>query len=65
MCQPKVYLKTGGEEKEYLKDIIALKIEDEKIVLKTLLDGEKVVNGRIEEIDFLKGKVVIESYGST
>ena len=65
MCQPQVYLKTGGEEKEYLKDIIALKIEDEKIVLKTLLDGEKVVNGRIEEIDFLKGKVVIESYGST
>ncbi|NPA39014.1 MAG: CooT family nickel-binding protein [Thermodesulfobacteria bacterium] len=65
MCQPKVYLISGGEEKEILRDVIKLRYDGEEIVLETLFEGETRIKGRLKEIDFLKAKVVIEDGGKT
>ncbi len=61
MCQAKIWIRVKDKEKEYCRDITELKVEKGKIVLKSFFEPDKVIEGNIKEIDFLKGKVVIES----
>ncbi len=61
MCQAKIFLKIGDEEREYCRDIEEMEFEKERIVLKSLFEEPKVIKGKIKYINFLKGKVVIES----
>jgi len=61
MCQPKVVIKEGEEEREVLRDVMKFRIEGEELIFETLFEGETRIKGKLLEIDFLKAKVVIES----
>jgi len=61
MCQAKIWIRTKDEEKEWVRDITQLEVKGEEIILKTFFDAPKKVKGRVKEIDFLKGKVLIEA----
>jgi predicted RNA-binding protein len=60
MCQAKIWIRVGSEEKEFCRDITELVVENEFIVLKSFFEPDRKIKGKIKEIDFLKGKVVIE-----
>ncbi len=61
MCQAKIWLKNGKEEKEIFRDVVQLEInEKEEIVLRFFFEEPKKLKGKIKSIDFTKGKVVIE-----
>ncbi|WP_038056044.1 CooT family nickel-binding protein [Thermodesulfobacterium hydrogeniphilum] len=61
MCQAKIFIKVGDEEREYCKDIDEMELKEDKIILKSLFEEPKIVKGKIKYINFLKAKVVIES----
>ncbi len=61
MCQAKIWVRVGSQEKEIAKDITQLEINGDELILKTFFEAPKRIKGKIKEIDFLKGKVLIES----
>ncbi len=61
MCQAKIWVRVGQQEKEIARDITQLELQGEEIILKTFFEAPKSIKGKIKEIDFLKGKVLIEA----
>lgn len=61
MCQAKIWVRVGSQEKEVLRDITQLEIQGDELILKTFFEPPKRIKGKIKEIDFLKGKVLIEA----
>jgi predicted RNA-binding protein len=61
MCQAKIWVRVGQQEKEIARDITQLELQGEEIILKTFFEAPKRIKGKIKEIDFLKGKVLIEA----
>jgi predicted RNA-binding protein len=59
MCQATVYLICNGQEDEIMKDVISLEPTEGGLRLKSLFEEPKIVQGRIERIDFLKHKITI------
>ncbi len=53
--------KSERRRKGNCQDITQLEVKNNSIILKTFFEAPKEIKGRIREIDFLKGKVVIES----
>jgi predicted RNA-binding protein len=60
MCQAKVYLAQGGQEKEILRDVIFLEVAESGVRLATFFEEPQVVRGRVLHIDFLKHRVLLE-----
>jgi predicted RNA-binding protein len=54
MCETKVYLSDDGEEEQIMEDVVLVQPEGETCLLVNLLGEQKLVQGRIERIDFLK-----------
>ncbi|PMP63966.1 MAG: RNA-binding protein [Caldimicrobium thiodismutans] len=61
MCQAKIWVRVKGEEREVARDITQLEVKGDSLLLKTFFEAPKEIKGRIKEIDFLKGKVIIEA----
>ena len=61
MCESKVYLATEEAEELVMEDVTSIRPEGEGYRLASLFGEEKVVRGRIKEIDLLKHRVVLES----
>jgi predicted RNA-binding protein len=59
MCQARVFLEEDGEEKEIMKDVIAIEVTPEGLVLKSFFDDPKEISGQIVKIDFLKHTVLV------
>lgn len=59
MCQATVYMLREGKEEEIMKDVISLEPTEEGILLKGLFDEPKLIQGKIEKIDFLKHLVTL------
>ncbi len=60
MCEAKVYVRDGdGEERQVMEDVMLVQPEPEQdaYLLVNLLGEQKLVQGRIEKIDFLKHTV--------
>ena len=57
MCLAKAYF---GSDELVLEDIAKLKIDGNKISLRTLFGEEKEIEGRLKEIDFQGARIVIE-----
>jgi predicted RNA-binding protein len=57
MCEARVYLGGGGEEQQIMEDVVLVQPEGETCLLLNLLGEQKLVQGRIERIDFLKHTV--------
>ncbi|MCS7149621.1 MAG: CooT family nickel-binding protein [Caldimicrobium sp.] len=60
MCQAKIWIKVGNEEREYVKDITQLEIKGEEVWLKSFFEPPQKLKGKVTSVDFLKGKVIIE-----
>ncbi len=60
MCQARVFVKRGEEEEEVMRDVVALEIQADGVLLKTFFEEPRKVRGRLREIDFLKHRVVVE-----
>jgi predicted RNA-binding protein len=57
MCEAKVYLDNDGEEQQIMEDVVLVQPEGEAYLLVSLLGEQKLVQGRIEKIDFLRHTV--------
>ena len=57
MCEAKIYLSDGEEEKKIMEDVVLVQPEGDAYLLISLLGEQKLVRGRIEKIDFLKHTV--------
>lgn len=60
MCDTNAYIIVDGSEKLYLESVDILRPEDGKVLLKNLFGEEKVFEGRLKEISFLKRKIILE-----
>ncbi|QJA06662.1 CooT family nickel-binding protein [Thermosulfurimonas marina] len=60
MCQARVVVKRGDQEEELMRDVVALEMQGEEILLKAFFEEPRRVKGRLREIDFLKHTVVLE-----
>ncbi len=57
MCLAKAYLnKWAGEP--VLQDITHMRLHDDRVELETLFGEERVISGRVVEIDFSTSKIV-------
>ncbi len=57
MCEAKVYVRDGdGEERRVMEDVMLVQPEPEQdaYLLVNLLGEQRLVQGRIEKIDFLR-----------
>jgi len=59
MCMASVWIKKGTREENLLEEVAVIKLKGEKLILSTLLGEEKLVEAKIEEIDFMNSKVLL------
>ncbi len=60
MCQTRVVVRRGDQEEEIMREVVALRVEPEEVVLQTFFEEPRRVRGKIREIDFMKHVVVVE-----
>lgn len=60
MCQARVFLLKDGREEEIMRDVIAVEIRPEGLLLKSFFEEPKIIRGEIVEIDFLKHRVLVK-----
>ena len=61
MCESKVYLATEEAEELVMEDVTSIRPEGQGYRLVSLFGEDKLVRGRIREINLLKHRVVFES----
>ena len=59
MCLAKAFINNGSEQ-AVLQDIARLRIYNDKVELETLFGEEKVMMGRVVEIDFVASKILLK-----
>ena len=57
MCEAKIYVSEEGEDRQIVEDEVLVQPEGDAYLLVSLLGEQKLVQGRIEKIDFLKHTV--------
>jgi len=58
MCLAKAYLNKWGE-KPLVQDIAHMRLHDDQVELETLFGEERVISGRVVEIDFSTSKILL------
>jgi predicted RNA-binding protein len=58
MCLAKAYLNKWGEE-PLVQDIAHMRLRDDRVELETLFGEERVIPGRVVEIDFSASKILL------
>jgi predicted RNA-binding protein len=63
MCEAKVYLSEDGEEQKIMEDVVLMQPEPESnaYLLVNILGEQKLVQGHIEKIDFLRHVVYLSA----
>jgi predicted RNA-binding protein len=61
MCESNAYFKNDDSEELVLKEVMFLKpLENGEILLENILGEQKTVKGKIQEIDFMTHKIILE-----
>jgi len=61
VCLAKAYLsKYGGEP--VLQDIAHMRLNDSRVELETFLGEEKVIPGRVVEVDFATSRILLDEH---
>jgi predicted RNA-binding protein len=60
MCMVSVWIKKDRGEENLLKEVAFIRSKGRKLILSTLWGEEKSVEAKIEEIDFVNSKVLLE-----
>ncbi len=63
MCLSTVYMHSGNEQKEIMKDIARIEAEGQGFWLINLFGEKKFVEGSIQSADLLDGRFVLASKG--
>ncbi len=61
MCQTTAYLIEEGKEVPLLEDVVNITPEEGRVRIVNLFGEEKVVEGRIQQIDLLSHRIVINA----
>ena len=61
MCLAKVYLNKWGDE-PVLQDIAHMQLHGKRVELETLLGEEKIIQGRVVEVDFVTSRILLDEY---
>ena len=61
MCETSVYVIEGDREVLLLQDVISIRPENGSLRMVNLFGEEKIVPGRIKQIDLLAHKILIVS----
>ena len=59
MCLAAAYLNTGGDE-PILRDIARMRFNGDRVELETLFGEERVIPGRVLEVDFSTSKIIMD-----
>jgi len=62
MCLAKAYLNKWNDE-PVLQDIAHMRLHDEQVELETLFGEEKVILGRVVEVDFAASRILLNERG--
>ncbi len=57
MCETTVYINDDGENHKVMEDVVLIQPEDDAYLLVNILGEQKLVQGRIVKMDFLKHTV--------
>jgi len=60
MCETHAYVVRGGREELIMEDVVFARPTEGKLELRDIFGAEKIVSGRIKEIQFLGHKILIE-----
>jgi predicted RNA-binding protein len=63
MCEINAYIRFAGKEELFLESISKIEVQGDKLSLMSIFGDRKVISGRILEINFQGGKVVMERTG--
>lgn len=58
MCLAKAYLNKRADE-PVLQDVARMRLHDDRVELETLFGEERVISGRVVEIDFSTSKILL------
>ena len=61
MCLSKAYVDRNGKRELLMAEIASIKIEDEKLLLRTLFGEQKEIGANIRQIDFLSHSIFLEN----
>ncbi len=59
MCQTTAYVLEGDREVVLLQDVISIKPQEGSLHMVNLFGEEKIITGRIKQIDLLAHKILI------
>ena len=59
MCLAKAYLKKWGDE-PVLQDIAHMRLHGDQVELETFLGEEKIMPGRVVEVDFATSRILLD-----
>ncbi len=65
MCLSTVYLHSGNEQKELMKDIARIEAEGRGFWFINLFGEKQFIEGRIETIDLMEGHFVLVNQGDS
>jgi len=61
VCLATAYLSKGSDE-PILSDIAYMRLDSERVEMETLFGEEKVIPGRVLEVDFFTSKIILEKH---
>ena len=59
MCLATAYLSNGGDE-PILIDIAHMRFDSDSVKMETLFGEERVISGRVLEVDFSTSKIILD-----
>lgn len=59
MCEARVYIEREGDLEELMSNVVTIKPEEGKLLLKDLFGEQKYVNAEVKEIKLLDHKVIL------
>jgi len=59
VCLAKAYLNKWNDE-PVLQDIAHMRLHDDRVELETLLGEERIIPGRVVEVDFATSKILLD-----
>lgn len=60
MCEANAYFLVNGEEELLLEDVEEVKVDGNKLFLRSILGEQKLLEGRIKEMNLVEHRIIIE-----
>ncbi len=60
MCEINAYVIDNGKEILYFENIDVVIPEDKRVIMRNLFGEERIFEGRIKEISFIKRRIILE-----